>query len=228
MPKVFNRAIQVGGEDSKPGGTTLVTVIEYDSSGNVAKATGTTVPSAEAGYGVGCRFIKTNGTAGLIEYINEGTTSSCTFNQIGTVGSSTSVAAGSALTLTKASHAGKIIQLDTATGSTVTLPASTGSGSVYRFYVKTLATSNSHIIKVANSSDSMIGSIFTQSDDAGLPVKGYFAAANDDTITLNRSTTGSVKLGEFIEIRDVATNIFLVTGVTSSTGTEATPFSATV
>lgn len=228
MSKKFNRAIGLGGEVAKPGSTTVVQVLEFDINDMVLKASGVTVPSAEAGYAVGAEFIKTNGTAGLIRYVNEGTTSSCIFNQVRTIGSATLIAGGSALTLTQAAHAGKVIALDTAAGTTITLPAATGSGAMYRFLVTVLATSNSHIVKVANVSDAMQGSIFTMSDDP-VTVKGFFAVAGtSDTVTLNRSTTGSVTKGEMIEIQDIATNVFQVNGFTSSTGTEATPFSATV
>lgn len=138
------------------------------------------------------------------------------------------VAGGSTLTLTEALHSGKTINLDTAAGTTVTLPAATGSGARYRFLVTLLATSNSHIIKVANANDAMQGFVFTMSDDP-VTVKGFFAVAGtSDTITLNRTTTGSVTKGEYIEITDIAANVFQVVGFTSSTGTEATPFSATV
>jgi len=138
------------------------------------------------------------------------------------------VAGGSTLTLTEALHNGKTINLDTAAGTTITLPAATGSGARFRFVVTLLATSNSHIIKVANVNDAMQGFIFTMSDDP-VTVKGFFAVAGtSDTITLNRTTTGSVTKGEYIEIVDIAANVFQVIGFTSSTGTEATPFSATV
>lgn len=137
------------------------------------------------------------------------------------------VAAGATKTLTSI-NSGSIVALDTAAGSIVTLPAATGSGAMFRFVVTLLATSNSHIIKVANVSDAMQGYVFTMSDDP-VTVKGFFAVAGtSDTITLNRTTTGSVTKGEFIEIIDLATNVFQVRGFTSSTGTEATPFSATV
>lgn len=144
-----------------------------------------------------------------------------------------SIAAGSTKTLT-AADSGKTILLNTAAGSVVTLPAATGSGITYKFLVSVLATSNSHKVQVANSSDYMVGSVFTMSDDAGNVAKAFFAAnsgtvsTNSDTITLNRSTTGSVTVGESIEVKDVAANIWAVNGFTSSTGTEATPFSAAV
>lgn len=137
------------------------------------------------------------------------------------------VAAGSALTLTVATHNGKTIKLDTAAGSTVTLPAATGSGARFRFVVSVLATSNSHIIKVANASDTMQGLIFLRDDTSDNAV-AFAAGATADTITLNRTTTGSVALGEVIEVEDFATNVFHVRGFLANTGTPATPFSATV
>lgn len=191
----------------------------------------TSVPAdGTAGYGAGCLLFVEGATvaAGQL-FKNEGTNTSCSFRQLASIGVNLpNIAGGSTLTLTAALHRGRTINLDTLAGTTITLPAATGSGDVYKFLVTVIATSNNHIIKVANVNDSMSGFIFTQSDDAGLPVKGYFAALNDDTITLNRTTTGSVKVGEYITIQDYATNLFSVQGFTSSTGTEATPFSATV
>lgn len=139
-------------------------------------------------------------------------------------GSGQYVAAGATLALTVAAHAGKTIKLDTAAGSVVTLPAATGSGVRFRFLVTLLATSNSHVVSAAGA-DVFIGIIGTVSDDAGAAVKAYIAAATDNTITLNRTTTGSVAKGEWIEVEDEAAGIWAVRGQTASTGTEATPFS---
>lgn len=139
------------------------------------------------------------------------------------------VAAGAALTLTAETHAGRIVNLDTAAGSTVTLPAASGSGNVYRFRVSVLATSNSHIVKVANASDVFEGYAVISDTDTGSAASMFMAVAGtSDTITLNRSTTGSVTIGEYIEIEDVAANRFNVRAVLSGTGVVATPFSATV
>ena len=137
------------------------------------------------------------------------------------------VAAGSALTMTEELHAGTTISLDTAAGSTVTLPASTGQGAVYRFRVSVLATSNNHIIKVANATDVMQGIVFT-SDDTSDAVFAFRTAASSDTITLNRTTTGSVQLGEWIELTDIAAGVFHVKALLANSGAQATPFSATV
>lgn len=139
------------------------------------------------------------------------------------------IAAGSALTVTAASHAGRLINLDTAAGSTVTLPAATGSGNVYRFRVSVLATSNSHIIKVANASDAFEGyAVISDTDTSSAGSVFMAVAGTSDTLTLNRSTTGSVTIGEYIEVEDVATNRFSVRAHLSGTGVVATPFSATV
>lgn len=137
------------------------------------------------------------------------------------------VAAGATLAVTEALHDGKTILLDTAAGSICTLPASSGSGAVFRFVISVIATTNSHVVKVANATDVMVGSIISLQDAADTVV-GWEAASTSDTITLNRSTTGSVQKGEWVEVMDIAAGFWFVTGVTISNGTEATPFSATV
>lgn len=137
------------------------------------------------------------------------------------------VAGGSALTMTAATHAGKTIALDTATGSTITLPASTGLGNVYKFLVTVTATSNNHIIKVGNVTDEYRGYVIQDASEATAP-NTWWAADNDDTITLNRTTTGLAAQGEYFEIVDAVLNHFYVRGYSQANGVEATPFSATV
>jgi hypothetical protein len=66
-------------------------------------------------------------------------------------------------------------------------------------------------------------------DNADGTNTAFGTVAASDTITLNRSTTGSAKVGERINIIDVAAGFFSVTGTTIGTGgTEASPFSAAV
>lgn len=139
------------------------------------------------------------------------------------------IQAGSSKTLV-ANDSGAIVELDTAAGSTVILPAGSTCqpGTKFRFVVKTLATSNSHIIKVANSSDIMLGGITTIDTDTSDAAASFATTSTSDTITLNRSTTGSVRTGEWIDVEYVATNRWMVHGWVCVTGTPATPFSATV
>ncbi len=137
------------------------------------------------------------------------------------------IAAGATKTLTAAAHAGKTIKLDTAAGSVVTLPTSTGGGAVYKFLVTVTATSNSHVIKVGNATDEFRGFVVQDSDTATAP-NIWWAADNDDTITLNRTTTGLAAQGEYFEIVDAVSGHYFVRGFSQASGTEATPFSATV
>lgn len=138
-------------------------------------------------------------------------------------------AGGSTLALSNATHGGKTVKLDTLAGTTVTLPQATGSGNKFKFVVSVLATSNNHIVKVGNATDVMVGLAFGTRVDSGNAVLGFATSATSDTITLNRTTTGSVSLGEWIEVVDMAAGVFSVKAFLSATGAAfATPFSATV
>ncbi len=132
----------------------------------------------------------------------------------------------STVTITALEHQGAIVTLNRAAGITATLPAATGSGGEYRFYVGTTVTSNNVIIQVASAADSMAGTCTFAQDSADTAVI-FETAATSDTITMNGSTKGGI-LGDFIEIIDVAAGKFFVRIVGSATGTEATPFSAAV
>jgi hypothetical protein len=136
--------------------------------------------------------------------------------------------AGATLTVVPEVHQGATIYLNTATGSTVTLPAATGSGSEYTFMVSALATSNNHTVKVANADDTMAGMAITVDSDTAGTVTAWVTAADSDTITLNRGTTGSVTIGEYIRVKDVAATKWAVACYLTNTGNGATPFSATV
>lgn len=139
-------------------------------------------------------------------------------------------------TLDRDAHAnGPVLGLNALAGLTVTLPAAVGSGDSYYFRVAVLATSVSYIIKVASATDFFVGEIMGSRVDSGNAVLGFCPAnsgtvsTNSDTITLNRTTTGSVTVGEWIEVTDVASATWQVRGMLTATGAAfATPFSATV
>ena len=141
-------------------------------------------------------------------------------------GSGSLVTVAANVTLTSADHAGRTMILGVATGATVTLPAATGTGNIYRFFVGTTVTSNDYIIQVASADDTMAGvAIVANDSDASASI--FETAADSDTITLDGSTTGGI-LGGQIEIQDVASGVFSVVVRGAATGTEATPFSAAV
>lgn len=132
----------------------------------------------------------------------------------------------STLTVEPNIYGGVPIVLDRAAGIAVTLPASTGSGVVYEFFLKTTVTSNSTTIKVANASDVMAGQAVL-GQDAGDTVNHFATAASSDTVTWNGTTTGGIA-GARCKVIDIAANLWHVEVISDASGTEATPFSATV
>lgn len=134
-------------------------------------------------------------------------------------------ATAATLTVTAASHGGKVITLNRAAGITATLPAATGSGVEFRFFCGTTVTSNNNIIQVVGD-DIMAGAAIV-AQDGGDTVVVFETAADSDTITCNGSTKGGIK-GDWIELIDVAADTWFVRCTLTATGTEATPFSAAV
>lgn len=130
----------------------------------------------------------------------------------------------STLTLDRDVHAGAVVTVNRAAGTTITLPDSSGKGDEYEIFVGTTITSNSFIVKVANSTDIIQGALHLTTDIAGTSMP---TASTTDTITSNGSTTGGVK-GSWINLVDVSSGIWRLSGALICTGTEATPFSATV
>lgn len=142
------------------------------------------------------------------------------------------VVLASTTVITEADHEGKTLVMREAGGNalcTFTLPAATGGGGRYRFVVDEVNTSN-YVIKSAVGADIMRGTILAASttDSATDAARTWASGANDDTITLNGTTTGGVKRGDWIELEDIAADTWAVRGFVTQSGVEATPFSDTV
>ena len=129
----------------------------------------------------------------------------------------------STLSVTADGYAGQTSVTTIAGAQTATLPAATGSGNIYRFFVNVTKTGNL-VIQVASASDIIQGGVSVSTDAAGVSI---LASGTADTITMSGSTTGGVK-GSWVELQDVASGVWRVGGFLVSTGTEATPFSAAV
>jgi len=153
------------------------------------------------------------------------------FVKYGALGGNGAISVADAtITVTQIDHAGRVIVFARAAGVTATLPAATGTGDIYRFVIGTTATSNANIIKVANATDVMDGSINLQQDtDADGTLKMWRADAGDDTITMaGAATTGGI-VGGYIQCCDYKSGFWSCQAFTQSGGgSEATPFSATV
>ena len=126
---------------------------------------------------------------------------------------------GSSLALTAGGHAGQTVVSNLAATQAITLPAATGSGNIYRVFVQT--TKSGDLTITTNGSDDYVGALEVTTDASGTP---FLSDGTDTIITMNGSTTGGVK-GSYVELQDVASATWLVTGRLVSTGTEATPFS---
>ena len=144
------------------------------------------------------------------------------------------VVSATTLTLAPATHGGRTVKLTSAAGCTVALPPATGSGIKYRIVLGILQTSSSVIFAVANGNDSFRGFAYV-SQDGGAGATLVFATANtatlateSDTVTWNRSTTGTGAIGDSIEVEDFAANVWSIVVKENATGVEATPFSAAV
>jgi hypothetical protein len=121
-----------------------------------------------------------------------------------------------------ATHVGRTVVLNRATGIAVTLPAATGTGSIYKLFVKTTFTSAASVVRAG--SDVMAGTALLFQDAANTVVG--FATTNATTIDMYEAsnTTGGIA-GQTILLQDVDTGLWAVEIVSDAGGTEATPFS---
>ena len=149
----------------------------------------------------------------------------------------------SSTTLTPEDHGGRIIAVGgtLAAALTLTLPAinvttnpiTSGPGQdpntlnnegvLYTIWVPTTIATSS--LKIGtNGTDKYVGTIImNDSDTDGAALVGFFAAAANDFINLNGTTTGGVA-GSWVRIFAIAANKYMVEGMVMGTGTVATPF----
>lgn len=194
------------------------TVMNFDlpvypvNSGNDAINGGTAgTGSFTLGAGLGAWFVATSATQWYVDT---------------SAGSRLVNTTASTLTATHEGHGDRVVTLNRAAGIAVTLPVARGSGMRFTFIVGTTITSNTTTIKVPDASGVINGNAI-QSQDAGATLQMWEAASTDDTITLDGTTRGGIK-GDRIDLIDIATNTWQAVVTTAATGTEATPFSATV
>lgn len=155
-------------------------------------------------------------TVGLVtQLVNLGLIASGTANQ----GGGAPVNITTAQTLTTA-NAGKINTINSAAGIALVMPAATGTGNTYTFFIGTTVTSIGTTITTGGS-DKITGSAY-QTGATGAATAFYIASGS--VITLNGTTKGGIK-GDLITYRDVGAALWSVEVLESITGTAATPFS---
>jgi hypothetical protein len=153
------------------------------------------------------------------------------------------VAITASTTLSPESHGGRIISVGGSLAANVvlTLPAintsanpttsgpgqdpstANNQGVIYTIWVPTTISTSS--LKIGtNGTNKFIGSItMNDVDTDGAALVGFSAAASNDFINLNGTTTGGVA-GSWIEIFAIAANKYMVKGTVLGTGSVATPF----
>lgn len=132
------------------------------------------------------------------------------------------------LSITEVLHEGRDLFVTGTALATYTLPEATGGGARYKFIIGEVNTNNTVIVVADTTNTNYIGSVNNLDLDASAQA-AFGSPANSDTITLNGTTTGGA-LGDFIELVDVATDVWMVFGqLQTPTGSNpATPFSAAV
>ena len=135
----------------------------------------------------------------------------------------------STVTFTRKANAGRTNVINDADGGTITLPASTGGGDVYKIKVGTTLTSAALIIQVANATDVMAGGIaINDIGDSSAATMDFFpTASTSDTITLT-AAIGAGKMGDWIELEDIKAGFWAVKGQLIGVTDPVTPFSAAV
>lgn len=134
------------------------------------------------------------------------------------------VTAITTLAVTKALHDGKTILLSLLAGFTSTLPAAVGSGMAVRFMIGIVRTSNSYII-VTTGSDVFNGLVQIAPNGSAVGLSESFGSTANKTLTMNATTTGGLLIGDWVEVRDILTGVWAITGLLTGSGTLATPFS---
>lgn len=106
-----------------------------------------------------------------------------------------------------ATHVGRTVTVDEADGVTFTLPAASGTGDKYRFFIGTTVTSNQVRFNVTGN-DAMFGLVY-MCDLDGSAAAAFAAGADADQLDLNGTTKGGVK-GDWLTFEDVAADTWSV------------------
>lgn len=131
-----------------------------------------------------------------------------------------------ATTLTAALHAGRVVSVTgTGAGYAITMPTPAATGNVYTLFYAEIAGSGNHTVVTAGASEEFSGGVGISSDIAGVT---FLSADNDDTITMNRTTSGGAVAGSWLRFTDINSTDWMMEGFLLSSGSESDPFTAGV
>lgn len=133
-------------------------------------------------------------------------------------------AAGATLTLTR-THAFKTIALDQSGGTAVTLPAATATGD--RYYLMVTVASNANTVLAAGSDKMAGGVIINDVGDTVAATADFYRATVASSNKISPTTAGGGgAIGDFIELTDVLSAVWMVTGIWQTATDPTNPFSA--
>ncbi len=111
------------------------------------------------------------------------------------------------LTMSEAVHGGgRTLTVNVASGTAITLPAATGSGTKFRLVLGTLITSNTTTV-TTGAGDYLGGLVLAARQSSGLVTAYMLNGSSNHILTLNGSTQGGT-VGDLIELEDVASHLW--------------------
>lgn len=150
-----------------------------------------------------------------------GSTSTGSNSLVGGSGVVNTINATAATLALTASNTGATIILNRAAGVTITLPAPV-VGTVYKFVVGTVATSNQHKVITSAGTIFLTGGLYF---DKSLTITRYDGDnATNVSVKLNGTTTGGATIGDVFSVTCVSATSWTVEGTVTASGTLATPF----
>lgn len=123
------------------------------------------------------------------------------------------------LTMSQAVHDGRILTVNKADGTAITLPNATGSGMKFTIFIGTTITSNTTTITCGQAADNFVG--FMSIFKAATAITPFIIGGANSVITLDGSTRGGSQ-GDMIELIDVATNVWYLNEILLGSGVLAT------
>lgn len=177
------------GAPKKVGTPTSVTVTGVDSSGNITRCSGATVPTdGDSGFAQGCIFTYTSGGIGTTLYINEGSATSADFNAV------TSGATGGVSTWDDLYTNDKVLNINSTT-LTFALTHATNDG----LTLTGDASSAGDVVQITNAGSGKdingTSSTWSISKAGAVLLTSIAGSATDTAITIDANGSGAVTIG---------------------------------
>lgn len=131
-----------------------------------------------------------------------------------------------ALTLSRKTHGGTVLLINTNANSTntFTLPTANGSGAKFRL-VNNVQQTQGSIVITGSTGDVMVGKAIMLDSTAAADAMVFMTSATTIKVTWNLTTKGGLGYDE-VEAIDVAANVYEVSVICNASGSIVTPFSA--